>query len=53
MLSGRKKKDYETQSAAEALAATANSAADLDDAPGFGLPGEPSPADPVPVGSAG
>jgi len=47
MLSGRKKKDYEAQSAAEALDARASAEADDDDNPAF--PREGSAADPLPV----
>jgi len=52
MLSGRKKKDYEAQAAAEALEATAQSAAATDDDPEFGLSSEGSAADPLPIEAA-
>ncbi len=52
MLSGRKKKDYEAQAAAEALEATASSIADSDEEPAFGRTSEGSPADPLPVEAA-
>jgi single-strand DNA-binding protein len=51
MLSGRKKKDYQAQSAAEALEGTAESASALDDETEFS-PSEGSPADPLPVEAA-
>ena len=51
MLSGRKKKDYEAQAAAEALEAHATNANSGDD-PSFDDPGEGSAADPLPVEAA-
>jgi single-strand DNA-binding protein len=53
MLSGRKKKDYEAQSAAEALEARATAGpADEDDDPPYAALREGSPADPLPVEAA-
>jgi single-strand DNA-binding protein len=52
MLSGRKKKDYEAQAAAEALEAHATVTADSDDDPPVDGPGEGSAADPLPVEAA-
>ncbi len=52
MLSGRKKKDYEAQSAAEALEAHATAAGADEDDPHFDHPREGSPADPLPVEAA-
>jgi single-strand DNA-binding protein len=53
MLSGRKKKDYEAQSAAEALEARAIAGpGDEDDDPAFARARADSPADPVPVDAA-
>ncbi|HEY7936148.1 MAG TPA: single-stranded DNA-binding protein [Candidatus Limnocylindrales bacterium] len=53
MLSGRKKKDYEAQSAAEALEARATTGpGDEDDDPPYHGPSEGSAADPLPVEAA-
>jgi single-strand DNA-binding protein len=53
MLSGRKKKDYEAQSAAEALDARAIAGpGDEDDDPSFDGPSEGPAADPLPVEAA-
>jgi single-strand DNA-binding protein len=53
MLSGRKKKDYEAQSAAEALEARATAdPGDEDDDPPYHGPSEGSAADPLPVEAA-
>ena len=54
MLSGRKKKDYEAQSAAEALEANASAEPgdEDDDDSAFARPSEGSPADPLPVAAA-
>jgi single-strand DNA-binding protein len=53
MLSGRKKKDYEAQSAAEALEASATAdPGDEDDDPSYAGPREGSAADPLPVEAA-
>ena len=53
MLSGRKKKDYEAQSAAEALEARAAAGpGDDDDDPSYAAPREGSAADPLPVEAA-
>jgi single-strand DNA-binding protein len=52
MLSGRKKKDYEAQAAAEALEAHATAGADPDDDSSFDGAGEGSAADPLPVEAA-
>ncbi|HEY7935521.1 MAG TPA: hypothetical protein VID26_00165, partial [Candidatus Limnocylindrales bacterium] len=53
MLSGRKKKDYEAQSAAEALEARATAGpGDEDDDPPYHGPSEGSAADPLPVEAA-
>jgi single-strand DNA-binding protein len=51
MLSGRKKKDYEAQAAAEALEAHATNANSGDGA-SFDDPGEGPAAEPLPVGAA-
>ncbi len=54
MLSGRKKKDYEAQSAAEALEAdaTAEPGDEDDDGSAFARPSEGSPGDPLPIAAA-
>jgi len=53
MLSGRKKKDYDAQSAAEALEARATAGPnDEDDDPPYHGPSEGSAADPLPVEAA-
>ena len=53
MLSGRKKKDYEAQSAAEALEVSATAGpGDEDDDPSYAATREGSAADPLPVEAA-
>jgi hypothetical protein len=53
MLSGRKKKDYEAQSAAEGLVARATAGpGDEGDDPPYAAPREGSAADPLPVEAA-
>ncbi|MGH2511484.1 MAG: single-stranded DNA-binding protein [Candidatus Limnocylindrales bacterium] len=52
MLSGRKKKDYQAQTAAEALETSATAPADPDDDSTFGDARDGSPADPLPIETA-